>query len=109
MDEFTGGLREVVAVENWVGAADDAAGVWAPAGEAFAALVPVARTSDAHPGAVVGEGRVSRPRYTLTLRARGDVGLASRFRWRERTLAVLRIDPDPRLPDRTTMLVEDRT
>jgi len=100
MNEFSGSLRERVALEDWAGTPEG--GAWEDGGAAWAALVP------ADPGPpVLGEGRVARPRYRLTLRTR-DVGLNSRFRWRGRVLSVLRVEPDPRARDRTTCLVEDR-
>lgn len=108
--EFTGSLRDTVGVEHWIPAPDDSAGdagAWTPAGNAWAALVPtdlVAMSS-----VVVGERRITRSRFRLTLRAGSGAGLTSRFRWKDRILAVLRVEPDPRTPDRLTLLVEDRT
>lgn len=107
--EFTGSLRESVAVEHWIAAPDDSggdAGAWAFAGDAWAALVPVDLVATS---SVVGERRVTRARLRLTLRAGSAVGLTSRFRWQGRILVVLRVEPDPRTPDRLTLLVEDRT
>ncbi len=111
--EFTGSLRDRIAVEHWVSAPDDSggdAGWWATAGPTWAALVPADLVGTS---AVVGERRVTRSRYRLTLRAGSGAGsgagLTSRFRWRDRILAVLRVEPDPRTPDRLTLLVEDRT
>ncbi len=101
MTEFTGLLTERVTLEHWVG--DPDGGAWVAGGDAWASLAPAD-----HGPTVVGEGRVSRPRYRVTLRARGDVGLATRFGWRGRVLAVLRVEPDPRQPDRATFIVEDR-
>ena len=101
MTEFSGTLRERVHLEHWAGTPED--GAWVAGGDAWGALVPV------EPGpAVLGEGRVARPRYRLTLRARGDVELTTRFRWRGRLLSVVRVEPDPRARDRTNALVEDR-
>lgn len=107
--EFTGSLRETVAVEHWVPALDDSggdAGAWASADTAWAALVP---TDVVATSSVVGERRITRPRFRLTLRSGVGAGLTSRFRWSGRLLAVLRVEPDPRTPDRLTLLVEDRT
>jgi head-tail adaptor len=107
--EFTGSLRESVAVEHWMSAPDDSggdAGVWVFAGQAWAALAP---TDLAATGTVVGERRITRSRYRMTLRAGSGAGLTSRVRWQGRILAVLRVEPDPRTPDRLTFLVEDRT
>ena len=101
MTEFSGALSERVRVEHWLG--DPDAGAWLGAGDAWAGLVPAD-----HGPAVLGERRVGRPRYRATLRRRDDVGLASRLLWRGRMLAVLRVEPDPRAPDRTILLVEDR-
>ena len=108
--EFTGALREAVGVEHWVPARDDSgddAGAWTAVGPAWAALVPV--DAGVTSLASVGERRVGRPRFRLTLRATPGIGMTSRFQWRGRLLAVLRAEPDPRTPDRMTLLVEDRT
>jgi len=102
--EFTGSLREHVAVEQWT-AAPDSDGAWTAAGTAWAEIVP----TDSAATPEVGERRTSRLRFRLTLRARSDIGLATRFRWGERILTVLRTEPDPRQPDRLTLLVEERT
>lgn len=98
--EFAGALCERVVLEHWQG--DPEGGAWLAAGEHWASLVP----HDAQTP-VIGEGRVSRPRYRLVMRG-GDAGLAHRFRWRGRVLAVLRLEPDPRTPDRQALIVEDR-
>lgn len=106
--EFTGSLREALAVEHWTPAPDDSGGdggEWTAAGYVWAALVPI----DSSLTPVVGERRVSRPRFRLTMRAVPDIGLTTRFRWQGRLLSVLRVEPDPRTPDRLTLLVEDRT
>lgn len=100
MTEFAGSLRERVALEDWAGTPEG--GEWLPGGDAWGALLPAD-----HGPAVLGEGRVARPRYRLTLRVR-DVSLTTRVRWRGRVLSVLRVEPDPRARDRTTLLVEDR-
>ena len=107
MDEFSGSLRERVAVERLVSTPDDSGNAvldWAEDGPAWAALTP----ADAGP-ALAGEGRVSRPRYRLTLRPRAHLGLASRFHWLGRVLTVVRIETDPRRTDRVTLLVEERS
>ncbi|WP_419813846.1 hypothetical protein [Glacieibacterium sp.] len=101
MTEFSGLLTERLGVEQWAG--DPEAGVWTSDGNVWGGLVPVDGGPD-----VLGEGRVSRTRYRLTLRARTGIGLATRFLWRGRKLSVLRLEPDHRLADRTTVLVEDR-
>ena len=99
--EFAGALSERVAIEDWQG--DPEGGTWLAGGDAWAAIVPH------DPGAtVIGEGRASRPRYRLTMRSGRAVTLASRFSWRGRVLAVLRLEPDPRTPDRQSFIVEDR-
>ncbi len=106
MDEFAGALRETVAIEQWVAAADGPApGTWVAAGIAWASLVPVDVTLLAD----IGERRIGRPRYRLTLRTPTVATVTSRFGWRGRILAVVRAEPDPRRRDRLTFLVEDRT
>ena len=107
MSEFSGLLRERVAVERLVTTPDDSGNAvlgWVADGPAWAALIP----ADAGTG-IAGEGRVSRPRYRLTLRPRAGLGLSSRFRWLDRVLTVVRIEPDPRRTDRVTLLVEERS
>ncbi len=107
MAEFAGDLRETVVIEQWTAAdpGDSAAGAWIDAGCAWAALVPV------DPNLVdgLGERGIGRPRFRLTLRAPTCATVTSRFRWQRRILAVVRAEPDPRLRDRLTFLVEDRT
>nr|WP_295661284.1 head-tail adaptor protein [Polymorphobacter sp.] len=107
--EFTGSLRDSVAIEHWAAAPDDSggdAGSWTFAGSAWAALVP---TDVVATSSIVGERRITRSRYRLTIRAGSGAGLTSRFRWGDRILVVLRVEPDPRTRDRLTLLVEDRT
>jgi head-tail adaptor len=107
--EFTGSLRDSVAIEHWITAPDDSggdAGSWLAAGTAWAALVP---TDVIATSSIVGERRIARSRYRLTIRTGSGAGLTSRFRWGDRILAVLRVEPDPRTRDRLTLLVEDRT
>ena len=104
VDEFSGALRETVGIDQWTAGTDDVGG-WTGAGVAWAALVPVDPTVIE----TVGERRIGRPRYRLTLRLPTMASVTSRFRWRGRTLAILRAEPDPRLRDRLTFLVEDRT
>ena len=108
MAEFIGSLRERVTVEHWQAAADDtgaAAGAWTAQASVWAAIVPV----DTSATPVVGEQRTQRPRFRLTLRQRGGIDLVTRIRWQGRALTVLRIERDPRTPERLTILVEDRT
>ena len=114
MDEFVGALREIVGIDQWTpgtGGADQwtaatgGVGGWTDAGVVWAALVPVDLTLIAD----VGERRIGRPRYRLTLRLPTMAAVTSRFRWRGRILAILRAEPDPRQRDRLTFLVEDRT
>ncbi len=92
----------MVGIDQWT---STIVGGWIDAGVAWAALVPVDVTMIAD----VGERRIGRPRYRLTLRLPTIASVTSRFRWRGRVLAILRAEPDPRLRDRMTFLVEDRT
>ena len=111
-DEFTGRLREAVAIEHWHGDPDDLGGIaaaWVPLGFDWAAVVPIERGFGDAVSPVAGEAKVARPRFRVTLRARDDVGLATRLRWRGHLLSVIRVEPDPRTPDRITLLVESRT
>ncbi len=110
-EEFAGALREAVTIETWSGTPDDLGGMtanWLPAGADWAALVPIERGFGDAVNPVAGEGRVSRPRFRLTLRNRTDIGLTSRFHWRGHLLTVIRLEPDPRTRDRMTLLVEQR-
>jgi head-tail adaptor len=101
-DEFAGGLRETVLIELSVAGSP---GTWGPAHPAWAALVPVEDTQLID----IGERRIGRPRFRLTLRTPTAATVTSRFRWRDRLLVVVRVEPDPRTRDRLTFLVEDRT
>jgi len=106
MDEFAGRLRETVTIEQWVVDADAGTpGRWRAAGLAWAALVPV----DLSLLADIGERRIGRPRFRLTLRLPTVAVVTSRFRWQTRVLAIVRAEPDPRRRDCLTFLVEDRT
>lgn len=107
MTEFAGTLRESVGVEYWREARDDSggdAGAWVAGTVVAAAIAPTDRGA-----AVAGEGLVSRPRHRVVLRSGVAIDLATRLRWRDRVLMVLRVEADPRAPDRVTVLVEDRT
>lgn len=101
-DEFAGALRETVVIERPVAGRP---GTWGGGRPAWAALVPV----DATQLVDIGERRIGRPRYRLTLRTPTSATVTSRFRWRDRLLVVVRAEPDPRTRDRLTFLVEDRT
>ena len=101
-DEFAGGLRETVVVEP---ATPGSPGTWGSGCPAWAALLPVQDFQLID----IGERRIGRPRYHLTLRTPTPATVTSRFRWRGRLLVVVRAEPDPRLRDRVTFLVEDRT
>lgn len=108
MTEFTGSLRERVEVHRWQPARSDSggnAGYWVAGETVAAAIVP----TDSNASPVIGERLASRPRFRLTLRRRPGITLATRFRWRGRLLSILRLEADPRTPDRLTCLVEDRT
>lgn len=104
-DEFAGGLRETVVIELSLAAAAGTPGAWSDGDHAWAALVPV----DDVQLVDIGERRIGRPRYHLTLRTPTAATVTSRFRWRDRLLVVVRLKPDPRARDRLTFLVEDRT
>ena len=80
-------------------------GAWGGGCVAWAALQPVQDFQLVD----VGERRIGRPRYHLTLRTPTAATVSSRFRWRGRLLVVVRAEPDPRTRDRLTFLVEDRT
>ena len=101
-DEFAGGLRETVVIESAVAGSP---GTWSDGCPAWAALAPVQDFQLID----IGERRIGRPRFHLTLRTPTPATVASRFRWRGRLLVVVRAEPDPLLRDRVTFLVEDRT
>lgn len=102
MDDFAGSLRETVVIEPWLAGSP---GTWGDGCPAWAALVPVQDFQLID----IGERRIGRPRYHLTLRTPTVATVTSRFRWRGRLLVVVRAEPDPRFRDRQTFLVEDRT
>lgn len=107
MAEFAGSLGERVEAETLMRNGDGTGGMsgdFAPAGAHWAALSPEGRGAGAE-----GEALRGRPRYRLTMRAATGVGLGTRFRWKGKLLHVLRVEPDPRAPDRVRLLVEDRT
>lgn len=102
MDEFAGGLRETVIVEPPVAGSP---GTWGDGYPVWAALVPVEDFQLVD----IGERRIGRPRYHLMVRTPTAATVTSRFRWCDRLLVVVRVEPDPRARDRLTFLVEDRT
>lgn len=107
MTEFSGRLRERVTAERAPDTPDGAGGRtgdWSPAGSHWASLAPEGRG----PG-VRGENEVLRPRFRLMLRPAPGLGLDTRFRWQGRLLHVVRVETDPRFPDRLALIVEDRT
>ncbi len=99
-DEFAGALREAVLIQPLI-----SPGTWGDGVVAWAALTPVQDFQLVD----IGERRIGRPRYHLTLRTPTVATPTSRFSWRGRRLVVVRLEPDPRLRDRVTFLVEDRT
>jgi head-tail adaptor len=106
-DEFGGRLRERVMLERAGDARDDSGNLtaaWEPRGTLWIGLIPADT-----PTTITGESRVSRPRYRAMLRARGDIDLRHRLRWRGKTLRILRVEPDPRTPDQLTLLVEEHS
>ena len=102
MDEFAGTLRETVLIEA---AVPGSPGAWGDGCSAWAALTPVQDFQLID----IGERRIGRPRFHLTLRTPTAATVTSRFRWRGRLLVVVRAEPDPQQRDRLTFLVEDRT
>jgi head-tail adaptor len=105
-EDLAGALCERVAIEAWIDVRDDsgaAAGYWQPRGSVFAAVVP-----DGGGRGVEGEARRSRRRWRVTLRRAADVRLTSRLIWASQILAVLAVETDPRMPDRTVLRCEAR-
>ena len=103
--ELSGALKERVAIETFVDLRDAAGagiGHWAPAGSAWAAVIPDGA------GGPEGEARRSRRRWRVVLRAPAAVGLTSRLVWRGQWLTVLSVADDPRAPDRIELRCEAR-
>lgn len=109
MAELAGSLRERVVIERWLAGRDENGadvGEWRRLASVAAALVPEG-TSGGAPG-FEGEAVRSRMRWQVTLRAGPVIDLATRLRWRGRSLAVLAVTTDPARPDRLTLRAEER-
>lgn len=109
MAELAGSLRERVTIERWQAARDENGadvGEWRRLAAVAAALVPEA--ADGAAAGFEGEAPRSRGRWLVTLRAGPAIDLATRLRWRGRTLAVLAVTADPARPDRLLLRVEER-
>lgn len=90
--EFAGALRERVTLERPDPARDTlggAVGGWLWQGAAWAAVSPASPGPPGEAGA-----RAAMPRWTVTLRTRGDVMPGWRILWRARSLVVRAIADD---------------
>lgn len=103
--ELAGILKERVLIETRVGNRDTLAGAvgkYVYAGEAWAALTPIA------PGALEsGDALSALPRWRVTLRKREGIDLQTRFIWRNKFLAVRTVQADPRDASQMTLICEE--
>lgn len=105
MSDFAGALRERIAFERRAEPGGDAppGDAWRHDGAAWAAVTPLG------PGARIIAGSLSaRPRWRVTVRARGGLDLDSRILWRGRVLMIVAIEEDPRTPDRIDLITEEQ-
>lgn len=104
--EFSGALRERIAIVRRDGARDALAGAsgdWATVGEAWASVVPM------RPGAVnLGDALASPPRWMVLMRRQGTLPqVGDRIAWRGKNLRVRYAEADPRTPDRLVAGTEE--
>lgn len=101
---FAGRLRFRLGVERFVGGEDGAGGfvgAWTPGLPVWADMNPAGDHL-----LVEADGRASRPRFHVELRA-GDLDRMCRLRFGARAFAVLSVTKDPHTPDRMGVLVEE--
>lgn len=101
---FAGKLRFHLGVERFQGGEDganDFVGAWTAGLPVWADMNPVGDHL-----LVEADGRASRPRFRMELRA-GDLNLTCRLRLGTRAFAVLSVTCDPHTPDRMGALVEE--
>jgi len=106
MAELAGRLCERMALERWVGVADEyggEAGAWTSEGVLWAEIA----ASGFGPG-VEAEQRTRRQRHRVRLRSAARVDLTCRLTWRGRVLAVLSVEKNAVRPDWIELLVEER-
>ncbi len=104
-EEFTGRLREQVVIERAVRVPDasgNAATSWALRASVRAALVPIER-----PAPLVGEARVRRPAYRVTMRSVTGLVFSDRLRWRGSNFRIEQFGSDPRTPGQMTLVIEE--
>ncbi len=104
-EEFTGRLREQVVIERAVRVPDasgNAAINWVLRAAARAALVPIER-----PAPLVGEARVRRPAYRVTMRSVTGLAFSDRLRWRGSHFRIEQFGSDPRMPGQMMLVIEE--
>ncbi len=107
MAEFAGSLSERVRFERRVearGSAGDRNFGWVPAGERWARVELLDRTSQS---ALLADTRHSARRWRVTLRAGLMLSLDMRMVWRGLALKLTGIDEDPAFAGQLTVMVED--
>lgn len=104
--EFTGALRERIAIEQRISERDicgGAIGGYGYDGAAWAAIEPIAAGAAVEAGA-----RAAMPRWRVTLRRREGISLDSRFVWRGKFLKVRSVESDPARPERMGVICEEQ-
>lgn len=103
--EFSGALRERVAIEQRRAERDVLAGAkrgYTYDGAAWVAVAPLMPA-----GSSVAEALSALPRWQVTMRKREGIGPATRLVWRGRFLAVRAVVSDPREPARMILNCEE--
>ena len=104
-EEFIGRLREQVVIERAVlvpDASGNAAINWVLRAAARAALVATER-----PAPLVGEARVRRPAYRVTMRSVTGLAFSDRLLWHGGSYRIEQFGSDPRMPGQMTLVIEE--
>jgi head-tail adaptor len=105
MSGFAGDLRERVVIEHRFGGRDtlaSATGQYTYAGEAWAALSPLAPADLNQANALS-----AMTRWKVTLRKREGLDPSCRLTWRGKYLAVRAVISDPQMPERMVLTCEE--
>ncbi|MCW3798619.1 head-tail adaptor protein [Sphingomonas sp. BN140010] len=103
--EFAGTLTQRVELQRLV-SVRTAAGLSRRVWETFASCV-ASVTPDGTGSEAEGMTLSALARYRVVIRARKDLRIEQRLRWRERHFLVKQIIEDPRLPDRIQLRCEE--